>query len=311
MTEPIGFVILSHADPGQLGRLVDRLNRLYDRPPIAIHHDFYQSKVETDRFSGNVAFVSPSIRTRWAHISVVHAAQAALRLLYRDASPAWFTLLSGADYPVMRGEAVVADLAGAAFDLYLDHQKIERRPLPLPGPALSRMGTDAVDWRRRMYDRYIAHEWRYPSLTRRLKPTHRRIVFRNELVRAPFVPFGKDRSCHAGDHWFTGTAAVAEVLLEAEARQGDLFAYFATRFCPEEAIYHTILGNRPDLRICKDNRRYTNWAGQDSHPREIAPDDLPIIERQRCHFARKFSSTGSQPVLAEIDRHLGLEPPSP
>jgi hypothetical protein len=310
MTQPIGFVILSHADPDQLGRLVATLNHLYRHPPISIHHDFHQSRVDAGRFSANVSFVLPSLHTQWAHISVVQAALAALRQLYSRAKPDWFTLLSGADYPVMSGAEVLAELSRAPFDLYLDYQKIEPRPLPLPGPAVSRMGTDSIDWRRRMYDRFVAREWRYPSLTRRLKYTYRSIIFRSVLLRGPFVPFRSNRKCYAGDHWFTGNARVAELLLEAETGQRDLFDYFASRFCPEEAIYHTILGNHPGLRICKDNRRYTHWSGLDAHPRTITLDDLPVARRQRCHFARKFSSSASQEVLAEIDRFLALVPPS-
>ena len=90
----IGFVILSHRDPAQLLRLVVTLNRLYDDPPIACHHDREQSPIDPGIFPGNVRFVEPSVRTGWAKWSVVRGFLAALRLLYDHAAPDWFVLLS-------------------------------------------------------------------------------------------------------------------------------------------------------------------------------------------------------------------------
>ena len=97
----IGFVILSHRDPAQLLRLVQTLNRLYDDPPIACHHDMAQCPLDPSGFPGNVRFVDPSIRTGWAKWSVVRGFIAALRLLYADtgperAGPDWFVMMSAA-----------------------------------------------------------------------------------------------------------------------------------------------------------------------------------------------------------------------
>src|SRR5689334_5099563 len=110
MAAPIGFVILSHNDPDQLVRLVAALDATYDRPPIAIHHNFSFTAVDRGRFGGNVLFVEPHLPTAWGDIKLVRALLAALRLLYRQAPPDWFTMLTAGDYPVKPGREVVDEL---------------------------------------------------------------------------------------------------------------------------------------------------------------------------------------------------------
>lgn len=307
MSPPLGFVILSHTASGQLPRLVDTLNRLYDRPPIAIHHDFSQAALAIDDFPSNVAFVDPSIRTRWSHISCTYALIAALRLLYRRNAPDWFTFLSASDYPVLAGDRVVAELQRNAFDLYLDHQLVELNPPPLDDPPPSCIGSHRVEWRRMAYDRYVAKEYRYPSLTRRLTYTHRRIILRSPWLLAPFQPFASDWKCYAGDFWFTGNGKAADILMRSTTDHARTFRHFENRFCPDEALIHTILANQPGLRICNDNKRFANWFGQEAHPRTVDLGDLEVLSGSRYHFARKFAPDPSSAVLAEIDRRLGLK----
>ena len=73
MNSSIGFVVISHLDLQRLERLIGALNRTYDEPPIAIHHDFFQSNIDVSRLSGNIVFVRPHLRTHWADASIVHA----------------------------------------------------------------------------------------------------------------------------------------------------------------------------------------------------------------------------------------------
>ena len=52
----IGFAIVSHGDESLLERLINRLNKMYDMPPISVHHDNSQSSVNKNKFSENVSF---------------------------------------------------------------------------------------------------------------------------------------------------------------------------------------------------------------------------------------------------------------
>ena len=298
----MGFVILSHLELDPLERLISALNRAYDEPPIVIHHDFSQSDGDVSRFKGNISFVKPYLRTKWCDISVVHAALSALRLLYQNNDPEWFTLLSGTDYPTMPGRKVAEELRKAPFDLYMDYHLAERYPCRQP-VAKSRMGSSEPEWRRKAYDRYIAKTIMYPPLIVK-EEARRPFLIRSELLLRWFLPYSPTWKCYAGDHWFTGNRKVAGILLSDSTANKKTLKHLSHRFAPEESYYQTVLANRTDIRISLDNKRYTDWEGQDAHPRVLEITDLPSIIESRCYFARKFSSSRASPVLDELDRFV-------
>jgi hypothetical protein len=306
MSTSICFVVISHSEPELLKRLLSALDRTYRDPPIVVHHDFSQCPLPDDalKWAAKLQFVRPHVRTSWAHISIVTAFLAGLDQLYRNHAPDWFVLLSGSDYPARPGSTVVNELVAGDFDLYMDYQLVERSPREIQSDAdeISYLGTDSLSWRSMAYDRYVARSYRYPSLTKRLRPTHRRLILRNEMLLGLFNPFSSKLRCHAGDHWFTGNAAVAQKLIRSQRDFPKLFQYYATRFCPEESVYHTILANSPDLRIKKDNKRFTDWSLRNNHPKTLTRLHLNEIIRGGSHFARKVTITESRSLLDALDK---------
>ena len=55
----LGFVILTHDNPPQILRLINRLVSMFDNPPIVCHHDFSKCDLDTNLFPPNVSFVLP------------------------------------------------------------------------------------------------------------------------------------------------------------------------------------------------------------------------------------------------------------
>jgi Core-2/I-Branching enzyme len=303
MNRYVGFVIISHSELSPLERLVGALNCTYEEPPITIHHDFSQSDIDVTRLSGNVRFVRPSLKTGWGLSSVIQATLSALRELYKQYDPDWFTLLSASDYPIMPGRTAANELRESAFDLYMDFTPVEREPTTEAAIRRSRIGTDRAKWRRMAYDRYVAKTIRYPSLTRDLRPVRRRFLIRNESLLRNFIPYSAAWQCYAGDHWFTGNRKIADILLSDTLESRKTFNHLRERYHAEESYYHTVLCNRTDVEVCTDNKRYTDWLGQsDSHPRLLDINDLDAMLGSGCHFARKFSAERPSPVLDALDR---------
>lgn len=301
MNAPIGFVILSHLELDQLKRPIDALNRTYNEPPIVIHHDFHQSAGDISQFKGRASFVSPSIRTKWADISLIRASTLALRMLCETHDPEWFVLLSATDHPIMPGQKVVKELQEGVFDLYMDYQLAERYPAASSQTVKSRMGSSEPEWRRKAYDRYVAKTIMFPPLIAK-EQARRPILVRSNLLLRPFLPYSQTWRCYAGDHWITGNRKVAAILLSETSDSRRTFKHLSHRFAPDEAFYQTVLANRTDLRICVDNKRYTDWAGQDAHPKTLEINDLRSMLESRCHFARKFRMSGPSRVLDELDQ---------
>jgi hypothetical protein len=298
---PLGFIILSHAELEPLCRLVRALNRAYNDPPIAIHHDFSQSRIDVAQLRGNIRFVNPSLITRWGDISLVHATLAALRELYDYHDPEWFTLLSTADYPTMPAQQVITELKENRFDAYLDYVPVERYPVNVD---TVRLGRPQREWQRNAYDRYVATTIKLPSAISWPTKNRPQVVLRSEFLLAPFLPYSRVWKCYAGDFWFTGNRIVAETLLSSIPIVKKTLRHLRKRFAADETFHHTVLANHTTLRICRDNKRFAKWLLRAPNPKVLEITDLPDILGSHCHFARKFSSGGSSAVLDELDRLL-------
>ena len=318
MSKRIGFVILSHNNPQQLRRLVRCLQRIYDNPPIAIHHDFGQCPLHQDEFPPDVGFVLPHTKTGWGKFSLVVAALRALRLLYQTAAPDWFVLLSAADYPTMPAENVLEELAASRMDALLDYREVPNlsdaslkiarglkiskfsidvgalrfdRRFPAPdNPALNHFVLPSnleIAWRR-----YVGfHVW-FPVV--RSGPRIGRYMF-NLPLEDWRSPFGTDFKCLYGDQWFSGNRKVAEILLNPIDKHIRLRRHLRFRYVADECYYATVLGNTPGLKISKATRRFVDWSQSaggplgGSHPRVLGLSDLPAIKAAGAHFARKFA----------------------
>jgi len=301
----IGFVILSHLELLPLERLIGALNRTYDEPPIAVHHDFFQSNIDVSQLNGNIVFVRPNLRTHWAHISILHAILLTLRALYHKYDPEWFTLLSATDYPIMPGRKVLNELREGTFDLYMDYHLAERYPTPCHKISTNRFRSSEASWRRGAYDRYIAKTIMFPPLI--MQQARRPIIIRNELLLRAFLPYTSTWKCYAGDAWFTGNRKVAGALLSETSDKRRTLDHLSRRFCPEESFFQTVLGNQPDIRICKDNKRYSLWREHAVHPEVLEIADLPSILESRCHFARKFSAKRPSRILDALDHIIAAQ----
>jgi hypothetical protein len=303
MSISIGFVIVTYSNPEQLLRLVRSLQRMYDNPPIVCHHDLGQSTLRVEDFPKDMRFVMPHEKTGWGKYVVVKATLRALELLYQKSTPDWFVLLSGSDYPTMRADEVVADLASIGGDALLDLRKVPSSPpnsrYELPeNPTLQHFVSVenlALAWRR-----YVGFNAWIPIVRAGPRLGRHTMYFPFEMKR--WSPFDASFRCFYGDHWFSGNSKVAQILLTPTQKHLQLRRHLRWRVVPEECYYHCVLGNSPDVKIVKATRRYSEWLGGGAHPQFLTAKDLPAIISSRAHFARKFEP--DSPVLDEIDKLL-------
>lgn len=300
----IGFVVISHRHPEQLRRLIDTLNQMYGFPPIACHHDLSQSPLDTGSFPANVRFLVPSKRTRWAHWSVVDAVLAAVRHLYQQASPRWFVLLSGADYPIRPAAEVICDLEESGADAYLDFRVVgeDKEAAARRGARNPELWLFETEKGQRLgWHRYLGAQVWIPWPKR--APAGGWRIGKQCLyppIQALNAPYSRDFACFQGDFWFTGSRRAAEVLLTPTPLHRRLQRYLRLRTFPEESYFQTVLCNEPGLKLDRNNRRFAVWDSGSNHPSELTHDHLERMRRSDAHFARKF--TPDEPVLDELDR---------
>ena len=300
MNSPIGFVLLTHSNPEQTQFLCERLNELFQEPPIVIHHDFGQCPLDRSRFSVNVQFVENWSRTRWGGAGVVLGALKALQLLYAGEGPDWFVLLSGADYPIKNAGAILDDLSQGGYDAYIDHRRISLCSLPLPENGWDDQNFIHPAWVRLAFERYMAIGFGFYKLATALGWKRKAIYLRSDFFIRRFTPFDGSLECHAGDFWLTANCKAARALLADNETNRKIIAHFQRRPNPDEGMFQTLLCNAHNLRISTDNKRFTDWRGCVNHPRTLGEQDFPELISSTDHFARKFDFDPD--ALKQLDR---------
>lgn len=295
MSPPIGFALITHQHPGQIHRLVARLNILYDHPPIALHHAFERCLLDVSGFGGNVRVVRPHTPTRWCHWSVLHAMHRALRLLRESADPEWTVLLSGSCYPVAPAPRVLHDMRSRGGDAYLDLEEI-----PL-SPAIPRNENEKLwEFQKRHTRRMFEFPLPSPKGVR-----YRRLYLPAALSR-PFVPFGHGLRSFAGSGWYAANRTAVRALLEFPDANPKAMRFFRAMRVPDESYPHSVLMSTPGIRVVPTNFRCIRWVGKAASPRLLTEADLPDLLSGAFHFARKFDPRDAA-LLDAIDRAVDAD----
>ena len=309
----LGFIILSHKDPEQLLRLVTTLNRIYGDPLIVCHHDFNQSALDRTMFPGNVRFVVDYVKTGWAKWSLVEAALLGLRELYADDGPDWFTLLSSADYPVMRADDVYRELNISGVDAMIDYRPVnaKREEIEAAGnhPAHDQHGTIGSIYLAK--NRYLKAIVKIPLIRFGAPQSSSTVSSGMRLgsqtvslpFRSPLSPFSAKFRCYVGSQWLTANAKTARLLLSPIPTHRKLRRYLRTRVVPDECYFQSIIVNETGLKVQNDPKRYVEWLGGGAHPIALRMEDLPAILASGSFFARKFDP--ESPLLDKIDEIIG------
>ena len=288
----VGFILLTHNKPQQVLRLINTLNRMFEYPQIACHHDFSKSALSKDSLIKNVSFVCPHLQTGWGNFSLVEAMLQALQLMYKNPnSPDWFILLSGADYPIKPAKQILDELASSKYDVHMHYEQITHHILK-------------NTWQESCYKRYCFVRFQLPLLNRNIQ-----VTLKNPLLTAPFLPFSKNMRCFAGEHWFFANRRAAEYLIEFHKNKPGLASHYRSldpyTIIPEESYYQTVFCNAPHLKVSQGHLRYIDWSSKGSHPKTLGMSDLPRIKASPAHFARKFDIDVDYEILNEIDTIIG------
>ncbi len=302
---PIGFILLVNprSPLEQSERLIRTLNRMFDHPPIACHHDFGQNPQFIENCPANVKLVSPHVATRWGDFSCVEATIKAMRLLYADGNgPEWFVYLSGADYPIKPAHQILADLQASAFDGHIEHRLVSKGALHYPPDPDYPRGWKWETWLEQCHRRYCSLRIDVRGINRYLRPSTRTFWLEHSIFTRGRLPFTPEFKCYAGEVWFTGNHRCARRILDFDENDEEVAAHYRKTLVPEESYLQTVLGNAPDLKLSQNYLRYVDWTTRASNPKVLTKEDLPFLMQSKAHFARKFDEAVDASVLDELDR---------
>jgi Core-2/I-Branching enzyme len=304
-------VILAHADPAQVRRLITAL----DDVPIVLHCDRKTPSsvfVQMTRGLPSRVILCERIPTTLASWSLVAAELTALRQMLQHSSAKHIAVLSGADYPLCSMQQLDRDLSA-----WQDHTYMWSAPLPHP-PWNTRRHRDGGLWRMRhrfcVSDKQVVYIWNYPLRS----PVRRSIP--EELV------------LRASSQWKIYARRHVELLFRVMESRPDLVRFWSSTLVPDESFVASMLGSPKlvgddALSACAVHPWYIDWPSGDAyHPHWLGLDHFDNLKLARyAHsatpqeayaiqhgdrqnfrklFARKFCTRTGADVLDRVDFEL-------
>jgi len=285
----LGFIVLAHHYPEQLGRLVRQLAAPQAR--FFVHVDRGAARAVWAAMRNALADIErvtwlPRYYTHWGSFALVRAALAGLRAALAEGCD-YALLLSGQDYPVQPVAALEAFLArsgGASF--------IHLRPLP--DGDWPREGAGRIE---RWY-----FVWYGPGFRQRRKLERGVSKLLNWLRGPRRLPRGL--TPYGGSQWWCLSARAAAEVVAFTRDNTRAAGFFRHVLIPDEAFFQTALWNSPVRdTLTGRNLTYLDWNGP-PFPRVLGLEDFEALRASGCFFARKFDPALSGPLLDRIDAEL-------
>ena len=245
-------------------------------------------------FSGirgeNVYFTEKRLPVYWGEFSLVQATLLLLRrALESPQNPDYCVLVSGSDYPLRSSGYIRTFLDKNRGTEFMNLVRV-----PAPVKPLSRINTL----------RFSSH-----------RPVRRfaaRVLAKFGLSQRDYRKYlGSLEPC-SGSQWWALTRDACQYTLEFVEHNQHVVRYFEDMFAPDEAFFHTILGNSEFGFRIRRNLHYENWPAQGGHPAMIKDQDIALFKRQdkvglndvfgdgELLFARKFSDDSIE-LLQRMD----------
>jgi hypothetical protein len=274
----LAHLILTHAFPEQLSRLVNKLSHEY--ADFYIHVDL---KTNVGPFlhlaeKKNVFFIQNRVKVYWGGYSIVQATLNGFKEILGSGIPYdYINLLSGQDYPVKSASYIhkyFTDNPGKAFmhSLSLEHEWTD---------AMTRIT------RYHLANVHFPGKYRLEKLINRLLPKRK---FPYSLT-----PVGRSQ-------WFTITPSFAAYIIDYLARHRRFRWFFKLSWAADETIFQTILYNsKYQLSMINDNLLYVDWSEGKPNPKVLTMKDAEVLKNQDKLFARKFNLVVDSNILDYLD----------
>ncbi|MBL0407661.1 hypothetical protein JKG68_27490 [Microvirga aerilata] len=298
----IAYLVLAHARPKQLLRLIDRL----DGPDISFHihidlsagDTIFREAVCTLAKRTNVFFVERQ-KCNWGSMSLVEAELRCLKNAF-DYIPRFdvAVLLSGADYPIKSRSAIQA-----FFERYSGQSIMHHWSLPSEKWANETGGLERYQfWNVKIGRSFL------PILgPRRFSNTVIDYCWNAVATRFPIrrrFPIGL--TPYGGSMWWALTRDCAKYVLDFIDENPNCTRFFSHVKIPDEMYLQSIImSSRYGDRVLNQPLHFLSWQtfGAPS-PRVLTQIDMPDLSSSPCMFARKFDIEIDGKVLDLVDEIL-------
>ena len=274
----VAYLILAHANPKQLQRLVNRLS--HTSVDFYIHIDL---KVAIQSFKPlmqqpNTFFVKNREKVRWGAYSIVQATVNGFeQIIASGINYQHITLLSGQDYPLKCNSAILDFFKANCDTAFMEFY------------TMNDVWTEAIP---RLNKYYLTN---YPFIG-----SHAIEIIINKLFtkRQPpvnLVFVGRSQ-------WFSVTLPQAKYIIEELATNNSLRRYFKLTWGGDEFVFQTLLYNSPyKAEMVNNNLRYIDWSEKNASPKTFTIADAAMLTQSNRLFARKFDEKVDEIIMNHLD----------
>lgn len=275
----LAHLILAHANPQQLNRLVKRLQ--HQNADIYIHLDAksdMQDFQSIGQSAPNVFFIKDRISVSWGTYSIVRATLSGMQeILNSGTTYSHINLLSGQDYPLKSADDIDAFFKANTGKSFIECPVISKEWLS--------------GYRRLMY--YDFGDYDFPGHYWMQAV----IKFLNIKKRVPdhLIPMGRSQ-------WFSITPESVDYIIKYLKQHPKVERFFRMSFAADEIIFQTILGNSPlKDTIVADNLRYIDFPENENHPTILTINDAEAMITSGKLYARKVNSKVDSNIMDYLD----------
>ncbi|MEV4884803.1 glycosyl transferase [Chitinophaga ginsengisegetis] len=273
----LAFIILSHKNPAQLCRLLNRLKH----PAIDcyIHLD---AKCDINKWQEamnmpQVYFIEKRVNVTWAGYGTIQAALNGIEFIAGSGNKYGFIhLISAQDYPLTNMNVHYDFFNTRAGQQFLDL---------LPPEALKRVMPKITS--------YHFEDFQFPG-------KYRITVWINKILPKRRHPLNLE--VYGGSLWWSLTQECAEWCLHYIKDHPELERFYKYTWGGDEFIFQTVIMNGPFKNSVQNNyQRYIDWSEGHAHPKTFAMTDLFAILQSGKLLARKFDMDKTPELLDKID----------
>jgi hypothetical protein len=274
----LAYLILAHASPLQLKRLVQKLsNKITD---IYIHIDAKANIADFTTIAAlpNVYFITKREKVYWGAYSIVQATVNGFEQMMASGKPYdYITLLSGQDYPLKSNAAIVDFFKANTNKAYMEFYTVN----DVWQEAIPRL------------NKYYLTNYPFAGSTK-LE------TLLNKLLPKRQPP--KDLVFVGRSQWFSITLNQAKYIVTTLATNHKLRRYFTFTWGSDEFVFQTLLYNSPfKSQMVNNNLRYIDWSAGGASPKTFSMADAPALLETDKLFARKFNEATDVEILNTID----------
>lgn len=288
------YLIMAHKSPGQVHRLISRLNDGSSEFFIHIDKKADISQFQNLKQIGDAVHFTERFDATWGGYGLIKPYLSGLKTIKESAKKFdRIMLLSGQDYPIKSNGQINAFFEKSECSNFIDY-------FPIPNykkwPGGDRGGCYRVD------KYYFGAKWYNFLFSKSLNLLSTYIPFLRRKMPNGMQPY-------TGQTWWNLDMYALNYILDYADQHPEYMDFHKNTFVADELFVQMIIANSNDEKLTKSIKntelRFTIWPKADSaHPKILGKTDLNAIIASDDLFARKFDENVDTEIMDMIDREI-------